>query len=473
MENHKRSTLNHTTATLILATSIFFVGCSSGGSSSPTSPLGQQQDVAPLLGELDTSYNGTGVQMSVGASMSMTTQMRGLVFLPEGAAMAGFAETTTSPNQAYLRAVSVDGSTHLASHDAGFPECAALFGTAYCQFGDLSQQADGKMLLSIGVQSPSPAVHIVRLKSDGQMDTSFATLGVLSLPGISAALLPRLQMQNDGKIVALMEAWIGTPAVLTRVVFRLNADGTPDMSFGVNAKVDLSLLPNIISFTVNAQTGDIYVFGRELTTHYVMHVTPQGEEDLSYGNSGRIQIGTDSSEGGAISFDPATQKVVITTLARGSGSEAEKEMRVVRLNSDGQLDTGFATAGILQHSMITRGEEIYKAYDLIPDTTSGKMLVLGRVSWQVEGEGETTFVVSRLTADGQFDASFAVSGHLYGPRDKAYLLERMKITADGLLQLGGMSADLLSQCVVATSPCPAENGYIIPTNFRAAFVRVK
>ena len=125
------------------------------------------------------------------------------------------------------------------------------------------RQPDGKILVAgQGTSAGSPKrILIGRLNADGSLDVSFVSGGWLTYtadPSVSAFRATALAVAADGKIVVALvqDAYPG--------LLRLNADGSPDSSFG-NGVPGLLVDQSADSMRINAlmpfPTGDIVAIG--------------------------------------------------------------------------------------------------------------------------------------------------------------------------------------------------------------------
>ncbi|MGQ3320078.1 M10 family metallopeptidase C-terminal domain-containing protein [Pseudomonas brassicacearum subsp. neoaurantiaca] len=95
--------------------------------------------------------------------------------------------------------------------------------------GNVAVQDDGKILVASTVAYDD--FSVLRLNADGSPDTSFGNQGLVSidLPGVSAAA-NEITLQNDGKILLSGSAFANGGSDYAAV--RLNADGSLDTTFG-------------------------------------------------------------------------------------------------------------------------------------------------------------------------------------------------------------------------------------------------
>jgi uncharacterized delta-60 repeat protein len=130
-----------------------------------------------------------------------------LVILPIlAAAQAGQLDTTFGTGGIV--------TTSFTGQDTTLVNCAAL-------------QSDGKIL--VGGEIPDSkgvgVLGLARYNTDGSLDTSFGTGGIVTTTSVNGAAFG-IALQSDGKIV------VGTAVFLAVDAVRYNTDGTLDTSFG-------------------------------------------------------------------------------------------------------------------------------------------------------------------------------------------------------------------------------------------------
>lgn len=257
-----------------------------------------------------------------------------------------------------------------------------------CHAYSLVIQNDGKIVLAGDAINGlgERGFASIRYNSDGSLDTTFGTAGkVFTLFGNSAAEANSIALQNDGKIVISgtdYTNYVGGGGTSGFAVARYNPDGSLDSSFGVNGKVSISL-----GIYYNRATS------------------------LAIQNDGKIIIGGNSA---IVNF----------------GTEI---FAVMRLNSDGNLDTTFDNDGIVTTSTGTHMNQLYST--IIQN--EGKVLVSGYSN----SLNDNVFTLVRYNTDGSLDTSFDADGIVNSISDTsayagAYSLALQndgKIIAAGLL----------------------------------------
>jgi hypothetical protein len=274
---------------------------------------------------------------------------------------------------------------------------------------------------------------VARVADNGTLDPTFGAGnsdgspdGVVSLSlGDGDDVAHGIAVQKDGKAVV-----IGTSTSMGATknieVVRLNADGTPDASFGAGNSdgtpdgfVNLSLSDGDDAANAVAiePDGKIVVAGTTAgsdgTNVAVARMNADGSLDKSFGAGT-----TDGSPDGVVSLslgkgDDAADAIAVQSdghiVVVGSTTvDKSKNIAVARMNPDGSLDTTFAQAndgspdGVFNLSL-SDGDDVANNVALGSD---GTIVVVGTSS----GADGTNVAVARLSADGSLDKSFGKDG---------------------------------------------------------------
>lgn len=328
-------------------------------------------------GSRDNSFNkDTGLDASVQCSAVQ----------PDGKTLiGGYFDNFQGVTQKKLMRFNVDGSK-----DTSFnPEF---------QFNNDVQsillQSDGKILVrgifrDYGVSNRN---YLVRLNPDGTLDTSFVKRFGYEYNVEVMALQP------DGKI--LLSAFVDSyPNLPYRKLFRLNSDGTQDVSFTAGNRGDFS---KEISSIVAQPDGKILVGGAFTTFNgisqkYLIRLNPDGSKDTSFNIETLYDLAITV---GNIALQP-DGKILVSGLF--SPTDGDYKSFLVRLNSDGSKDPSFIEG--IGFDNVRTGYSVGIS-SLVLDA-DGKILVGGEFdTFQGIAQGRLT----RLNSDGSLDASFDGTG---------------------------------------------------------------
>lgn len=310
-------------------------------------------------------------------------------------------------------------------------------------------QPDGKIVVAGTAFSSVTAgdFAVARYNRNGSLDPGFGTGGRLSVnffaPG-SIDIARCVALQPDGKIL------VGGLTVFITDSFallRLNANGTPDSSFGTNGTVRTGQTPFLWMInTIALQTdGKILAAGYRAQSapdhkdFAVARYNVDGSLDMSFGTGGIV---TTDFRG----FDDVANAVVVQTdgkiLAVGYDSATASggpsfifDFALARYNTDGTLDSSFGTGGKATTDFFGSYDEA-RAIVIQPDH---KLVVAGAATTPLV-HSFTDFGLVRYNTDGSLDTAFGVNGKVmtdFGSEfDDAWALA---LQTDGKLVAAGRS----------------------------------
>ncbi len=226
---------------------------------------------------------------------------------------------------------------------------------------------------SLNLQNGYPQQELVL--PDGKI-----LLGMSFLDGFQAVPMANSNPANSGPIVNLLNMrWIGFLNMTGIELVRLNADGTPDTSFG-NGGV-LQLKPDLSDYFEGfaiQPDGQVIVAAKEISS--------------AVGSIVDTPISIPS--GPPPFFDTSYESDFVW---QNSG------LRMLRLNADGSLDSSFTAGNIPGFQVDTMGA--YGTVGAITVQSDGKVVVAGEM-----GFGGSKVFVARFNADGSFDDTFDPAG---------------------------------------------------------------
>jgi uncharacterized delta-60 repeat protein len=302
-------------------------------------------------GELDTSFGTNGILTS--ADSSGISSIFSLVPLGDGKIVTAGSKG----DDFVVRRYNSDGTFDKSFGTNG--EATVDIGA-----GDLLQkmlvQPDGKILFVGQAASwPSPEYSLVRLNSNGTLDTSFSGDGKLTLVTSGSAGMMRgaMALQSDGKIV------IGTPTTIPDgtgvTLFRYKTDGSLDTTFHGTGSVTLGgagFESNDVTAISIQQDGKIFAFGNATdgaSTPYVFvaRFLPGGSIDQTFGTKGVAYAAKPAGASGTNMLVQPDGKIVVTGSIRYGTNDytSDVDFATMRFNADGSVDqtfSAFSNAGI-------------------------------------------------------------------------------------------------------------------------------
>lgn len=259
---------------------------------------------------------------------------------------------------------------------------------------ELLRQPDGKILVcgGINVNGPGAALDftVARLLSDGSLDTTFGGGdGIASVSITSDTEAPQaLALQTDGKILAGGTTGFGTDTVFA--VTRFTSDGVIDPTFDTDGiwTMNLSTDGSSVSDIAVQSDGKILVLGNKYLPssedQALVRLLTDGTLDTTFGTAGLVTTSTST-------LGELTRSLLLQT----DGKIVATNYRLVlaRYLSDGTLDTSFGVGGIATAGAIGSWWEASLQSD-------GKILAAGA----------TVGRVARINTNGSLDTTFGSQG---------------------------------------------------------------
>ncbi|MGB2247983.1 MAG: hypothetical protein ACPH3N_09945 [Alcanivorax sediminis] len=358
-------------------------------------------------GSLDAGFGVAGKQkILAGATL---TRGYDIILLPDGK-LAAAAQSYTDGISHYdftLIRLNSDGSL-----DTGFDGDGHA--VAPLPIHNLPQrllrQADGKLVmvgLTNNLQSTTGNdLTVVRFNDDGSLDTGFNSSGSLTAnlgTWSSRATLKGLALQADGKFLAAGNAFGGQDE--DAVIVRYNSDGSLDTSFADNgiSHTDLGNTEYLNDLLVQAD-GKVVATGQlsGSITSLLLRLNSNGSADAGFGTAGAVQTNVSSN---AYEIPNAvlqqTDGKLVTVGYSYNASQARPESMILRHNNDGTPDTSFDSDGIVTTDI--GGAHNY--YVAVAQQSDSKLVALGYT-----GTTERQLTLTRYLTDGSLDTSFGAGG---------------------------------------------------------------
>lgn len=310
--------------------------------------------IAVQPGTLDLSFGSQGTGMETVSYAPDPMQPNTAVIAPDGGIFIGGGVIDAGTSKPAVMRLSQDGVFDPAYGKVQF----AIPGYSVAYATDLAVQADGKLLVSARVTTPSERWAVCRLRTNGTLDPTF---GDAQTPGCALPLQGEsraLALQSDGRIVVVGSDGFGDPT--RAAVIRLSSSGVLDTGFAAGASV--ALLPE------------------ELGAR-------------SYFNN--LLVGPDDT----------------LVVGGGYGPPGDDQFMAARYHANGTLDTSFSQDGVrvVQYTLLPPGERlnILSGLGLLPD---GAVLLSGTVYVPTAGGSMPRIGVVKLTPGGALSPDFVSDG---------------------------------------------------------------
>lgn len=242
------------------------------------------------------------------------------------------------------------------------------------------QMNDGGYLCFVRSAHPK----LVKYTSSGSIDTSFGINGVFDFNdygGLNKAALTRV---INNKIYVS----------LRNLLYKLNIDGTPDLSFNGTGMIDTSLMTSYEIFEVN--------------TFIVL-------------NNGKIII---ANEG----YNSSTSSYLNSFL---------------KINSDGTIDNSFGTTGILKKKMINDPNYTYREYPWSSYLTNDNKIIIISDAENVNLSNRKSILCFKMDEFGNNDTTFGNNGmiHIVEPYDLVHFKGNLNANNDLFIGFSYINGD--------------------------------
>lgn len=336
------------------------------------------------------------------------------------------------------------------------------------------------------------AFAVSRFNPDGSADATFGDAGTASVNvtdgGGGAEAARGLVVQADGRVVVAGPFETDPTADgqaagdLDIAVIRLQADGTPDATFGEGgiAKIDLGVGRSIDDenyitdnvWGLTAREGGYAAFAvtpnqdpdRTDADYAIVGLTDTGALDAAFGNAGVVFADIDASGDNARTIGTDAAGNILATGYSRDGDGIVSPV-LIKVNAQGVLDESFGNGGIANNVVLPGVTESYSF------ALQGDNYILAGYGRGADTEATLDMVVYRFLADGSLDTTFGTDGvtqiDLAGEDDRARIVT---VLADGRILAAGsgkLDADNVDALVVMldTDGAPittfGDNGHVL------------
>ena len=282
----------------------------------------------------------------------------------------------------------------------------------------IAVQSDGKIVLggSFTTFNGTTVNRIARLNADGTLDTAFTTN---TGTGAGSFFVLSIATQSDGKILLGGDFTTFNGTTVNRIA-RLNADGTLDTTFdtntGTGANGDVSSI--VIQSDNKILVGGTFTTFNGTTVNAIARLSSAGVLDTAF----TTNTGTGVGAGGTVSTIAIQSDGRIVLGGAFSTFNGTTVNNIARLSADGVLDTTFDT---------NTGTGASSTVSDIAIQSDGKIVIGGSFS---TFNGTTVNGIARLSSVGVRDTTFTTNA--IGGAEPA-LVNTIFIQADSQILLGG------------------------------------
>lgn len=394
-------------------------------------------------GSLDLSFDTDGKAITPVSPFNAEDNARSVAIQSDGKIVAagyslmGDPELSTDYDFAVVR-YNIDGSLD-TSFDSDGKVTTDINGNSEDQAYSVAIQSDGKIVVAgyTLIGGSNYEFVVVRYDTDGSLDSGFGSSGIVATPiGMSIDIAYSVAIQTDGKVVVAGYSFNGSNNDFA--VVRYNTNGTLDTSFDSDGIVTTAVGASIdMAYSVAIQTdGKIVVSGESIGSgsdydFAVVRYNTDGSLDTGFDTDGKVTsniVGVNNDRVNSVVLQ-SDGKIVAAGYTFNGGVY---HYAVVRYNTDGSLDTGFDTDGIVTTIL---GNIIDIAYSVALQI-DGKIVAAG---YSFNGSNNDVALV-RYNTNGSLDTGFDSDGIVTTPVgtsvDAAY---GIAIQTDGKLVVAGQT----------------------------------
>jgi uncharacterized delta-60 repeat protein len=304
-------------------------------------------------------------------------------------------------------------------------------------------QADGKIVVIGQASGPTTSLDfaLLRYNMDGSLDTTFGSGGVARTDfGHATDIAKEVVIDDVGRILVVGGGTLGS--VRTIEVARYNSDGSLDKSFATGGMLVTTLGTDARAVALQAD-GRIVIAGTAVavgspigdTNFVLLRLEQNGSLDASFGDGGVVT--TDFEQGGdtvnSLMIQPDGRIVAAGTVT--GKNNTEQQYGLARYHPDGTLDATFGDGGRVVTDLGSKSE--WGAEGCLE--SDGRIVFIGT--------SRDEFAMVRYTPDGILDPTFGTDGVVRAdfstdtsPQTTDLALA-VAIQSDGKIVVGGTSID--------------------------------
>jgi uncharacterized delta-60 repeat protein len=358
---------------------------------------------------------------------------------PSGRIVAGGTFTNNGPD-GQASGVALVGLNSNGTFDTSFGTGGGVFKdwgpVAITGFQDAFMQPDGKLIrlsqfFSLG---GFPRGNVIRSTVDGLNDSSFAAdvnIGNSNTIPITGALL------LSGKVIVTTFTQTNPESFH---IYRLNADGSRDTTFGVNGGKQLTWMSRLPNPWFNTMAllpnGDMVLIGdlgnfsqNGYPEFFIARLNPDGNLDPMFGRQGLVRYRWGVGSTGFIS-DLIVRADGSCVLAGGIFN-SDFDTFMIGFTRRGKFDATFGVRGVVVTDVIPGGRDLFSAIT----ENAGKLIVVGEAP--VAAGSPSRFLVSRFSGGGVLEAHTKTE---FTPGQFAYATE-VTVQPDGKILVIGSTND--------------------------------
>lgn len=431
MNLHSRGVFSRVLVVAVLA-GVYFLGLSGCGG-------GDHEDLAAIQTAIDTSYATQGratLALDVengGVGPSLLQADGKLLITGWRYPPLNASQPPLNTSQLYVMRLNGDGS-HDTSFGVGGEARVTVQGAD--TVADIKLQPDGKILLAVHSSKPCEVQGLfflcvtpsggdsnrisamVRLTSQGALDSAFGVGGVVQAPASSGNRLA-LAVQADGRALLLRSTGVARLQIFGWALARYNTDGTPDSTF--NQGNDVTSTCQAIGVSMVIQPDGRVVVGGEQDVGYgepsvnpglcLARIHGDGSHDVGYGAGNLWTTFNANVSLHSLSLLPGAKLLAVGRSCDLTGCE----VLAARYDLEGRLDRSFGVAGIVRLAIDKTPSPNLTLADYLVTPGGDLVMLATQTPGAIAGQAQTYQPVwIRLDAHGQAVNDFGVNGLFVG-----------------------------------------------------------
>jgi uncharacterized delta-60 repeat protein len=313
--------------------------------------------------------------------------------------------------------------------------------------------------------STSDAIVVFRYSASGELDSTFGTEGEteITLPDPHSSA-NGIVIQSDRKLVIATAGALVTSDGAAFTVIRLNTDGSLDTTFGENgmAEDDLSLTTFGVPTGIALLADEIVVAGEVTGSNssqeaVVLRLLPDGSLDDTFGQSGVVVASFGANTASVTSpVIQANGQIVLGGTISGNTTTVAGSLALLRLNADGSLDTSFGVRGYAITPVATTpvfspiGASAFEA-ESVALQSDGSILILAQEFVSNAGINYPfAAVLARYNRGGTLDPTFGTDGLVTTIQGTSSGDTGLVVQSDGNIVVSGFLSAGLASSVALT-----------------------
>ena len=269
-------------------------------------------------------------------------------------------------------------------------------------FGSRILELTDGSLITLGVSITSLTMYLTKYNEDGTIDHSFGTNGIAVGPTGAASEVFKIKSQSNGRLLVVAQQPIRTG---NTVVLGFTNAGVLDNTFGVGGVATIPTSGQIPTTMLLLPDNKVLIttFTYDTGISRIYRLNANGTIDTSFGTSGSTLITSpDTSAAQVYGMNvSADGKILLSGLLAGVGDD---RALVTRYSANGTLDTTFGTNGFAFVGPGTDGNSAVSV-DVVAD---GSLLISGNAEFTSSNE----VFLTQISSAGTVDTSFGTNGYV-------------------------------------------------------------